>query len=72
MHSRFLNLEDVLWKFGIFRGDIPLLICLVNDKAAPRAALLFVPGAGVEPARLATSVFETDASTNSAIRADRS
>ncbi len=29
-----------------------------------------VPGAGIEPARIAPSVFETDASTNSAIRAD--
>lgn len=28
-----------------------------------------VPGAGVEPARIAPSVFETDASTDSAIRA---
>jgi hypothetical protein len=31
---------------------------------------MYVPGAGVEPARLAASVFETDASTNSAIRAE--
>ena len=30
-----------------------------------------VPGAGVEPARIAPSVFETDASTDSAIRAYR-
>ena len=29
----------------------------------------FVPGAGVEPAHLAILVFETNASTNSAIRA---
>lgn len=30
---------------------------------------VYVPGAGIEPARFASSVFETDASTCSAIRA---
>ena len=30
---------------------------------------LVVPGAGIEPARIAPLVFETNASTNSAIRA---
>ena len=32
-------------------------------------SLLLVPGAGVEPARIAPLVFETSASTDSAIRA---
>ena len=32
-------------------------------------AFCWVPGAGVEPARLAALVFETSASTDSAIRA---
>ena len=40
-------------------------------KKVEKIALLHgsVPGAGVEPARVAPSVFETDASTDSAIRA---
>ena len=32
-------------------------------------SLLLVPGAGIEPARIAPLVFETSASTDSAIRA---
>ena len=32
-------------------------------------SLLRVPGAGIEPARIAPLVFETSASTDSAIRA---
>ena len=32
-------------------------------------AILLVPGAGIEPARIAPLVFETSASTDSAIRA---
>ena len=34
-------------------------------------AFCFVPGAGIEPARIAPLVFETSASTDSAIRALR-
>ena len=33
-------------------------------------AFCWVPGAGIEPARIAPLVFETSASTDSAIRAD--
>ena len=43
----------------------------VQKKKVEKIALLHgcVPGAGVEPARVSPSVFETDASTDSAIRA---
>lgn len=42
------------------------------EKRTLKTRILFsVPGAGVEPARIAPSVFETDASTDSAIRALR-
>ena len=34
-----------------------------------RFAMYWVPGAGIEPARIAPLVFETSASTDSAIRA---
>ena len=34
-----------------------------------RFAICLVPGAGIEPARIAPLVFETSASTDSAIRA---
>ncbi len=34
-----------------------------------RNSFFYVPGAGIEPARIAPLVFETSASTNSAIRA---
>ena len=40
----------------------------MNDQVTPTAKAL-VPGAGIEPARLAASDFKSDASTNFATRA---
>ncbi len=40
------------------------------EKSRCPSICFFVPGAGVEPARLAALVFETSASTDSAIRAN--
>ncbi len=42
---------------------------IANFLAKQKLAIFMVPGAGIEPARIASLVFETSASTNSAIRA---
>ena len=43
--------------------------CKQRRLRASARSLLLVPGAGIEPARIAPLVFETSASTDSAIRA---
>ena len=54
-----------------FLDDVECLLEVLENKnrLSYREESVFVPGAGIEPARIAPLVFETNASTNSAIRA---
>ena len=65
---------DGMWKCRDFGLKGSITWCKIQKKKSQileiqRFAIQNVPGAGIEPARIAPLVFETSASTDSAIRA---